>query len=151
MSKSGYTPQKKEIVGPGRYSPDGSRKMARQQSPAFADGAVRLGSSDNHLPGPADYCIPGLENSKELVYNTRYKKNGDWIAMSMSDAPSPEAYTIDRSLSRTAAKFPTSEFDKQTSIQKVGPGSYDTALSSVNKPTYNSGVIHMWKHNKKRT
>jgi hypothetical protein len=145
LSRSGQQPRKAEIVGPGRYSPEAVRRFRSQQSPAFADRSVRLGENDNRLPGPADYSIAQSAKQGRHFLATRYPKEGDWIATGMSDAPSPETYNIDRSLGKTAAQFPRSEFKKRMKMEKLGPGSYDTAQSSMMRHSYNSGVVHSFQ------
>jgi hypothetical protein len=101
--------------------------------------------SDNALPGPGEYTIVQVQKQGQHFLATRYPKEGDWIATSISEAPSPETYNIDRSLVKTAALFPKSEFCKQIKMEKLGPGSYNTAQSSLVRHSYNSGVVHHFK------
>jgi hypothetical protein len=58
----------------------------------------------------------------------------------INDAPSPEKYTIDRGLTRKASTFPKAEFMKERKMEKIGPGSYETATSTLIKKSFNAMV-----------
>jgi hypothetical protein len=127
------------VVGPGTYEARGRRTCPRK-SPPFADRSDRAWSGEFVTPSPVDYQ-PGADRTKPaLVLATRYPVHDDWVATLINDAPSPENYTIDRSLSKRPSTFPTTDTLKKAPMQKVGPGSYETATSSVIKKSFNVAV-----------
>jgi hypothetical protein len=91
-------------------------------------------------PSPADYYREANRLKPALVLTTRYPVHDDWVLSLVNDAPSPEKYTIDRGLSRKAGTFPKAEFMKERKMEKIGPGSYETATSTVIRKSFNAMV-----------
>jgi hypothetical protein len=63
----------------------------------------------------------------------------DWVMAAINDAPSPEAYVIDRGMARRKCTFPKAKDPKTRKKERVGPGSYETEIGLIKK-SYNAGV-----------
>ena len=131
-----------DVVGPGAYDiPE--EKLKPQLSPAFADREPRLPSSENDIPGPADYNIDFPVEKPASVFETRYSKYNDWAFSNMSDAPSAEKFTIDRSLgSRGWTISRNRRFRPNKDDGMAAPGQYDYHEPFV-KPSFNSAVHNL--------
>ncbi|OHT02602.1 hypothetical protein TRFO_07012 [Tritrichomonas foetus] len=129
-----------ENVGPGSYNLRREQKIKPQQSPAFIDGIKREGNDDNGNPSPDAYTLRYKKDIDATFINTRYPKKGDWIYESMSEAPSPEKYNVERSLGGPSYAFPKTKENKTRKKDPIGPGTYETNTSSVIHRSYNSAV-----------
>jgi hypothetical protein len=128
-----------EGIGPGSYEAPPRRNCPRN-SPAFADRSLRTTAAQYVTPSPADYPLPVAPLKLAGVRATRYPVHGDWVLANLSDAPSPENYTIERGIGKRRSTFPKAEFVKERRIEKVGPGSYETATSNLIKKSFNANV-----------
>ena len=136
------TRESKGIPGPGRYETSSSFEKHRpQNSPAFADGDERMKDSSNGIPGPADYLAHGDLDRAQSVLSTRYVKFDNWQRSSETCAPSPEKYTINRDLGgRTTKLRPLTRKPNVIVKEDLGPGSYETNISSFGVHSYNANV-----------
>ena len=131
-----------DVVGPGAYDMP-TTKLKPQLSPAFADKEPRLPSSENDLPGPADYSLDLYpEEKKASIFATRYSRYNDWALYNMSEAPSAEEFNIDRSLGGRGWTISRNKrFRKDKGNGFPAPGQYDYNQPFV-KPSFNSAVPH---------
>ena len=129
-----------DVVGPGAYDMP-TQKLKPQLSPAFADKEPRLPSSENDLPGPADYTIDQYPDEKQAyIFETRYSMQNDWAFNNMSVAPSAEAFYIDRSLGGRGWTISRNQrFRKDKDNGNPAPGQYNYNEPFV-KPSFNAAV-----------
>jgi hypothetical protein len=127
-------------IGPGCYEPQISAKVVRGKgSPAFVDGATRLFFDQNANPAPGDYQIDRrMEERGRSILNSRYENRGDFYEI--RESPSPDSYVIDRELHGVGRTIPRGEYRGERRNEKIGPGSYDTNVSSMRKRSYNVNV-----------
>lgn len=130
---------------PGDYDLPETNKQRPQQSPAFKSREVRMADGKNDTPGPADYSLDfPVEGKGARIFATRYSNKGDWTTANMSDAPSPEGYTIDRGMHGLRYSISRSDrFRKPPKKTALGPGEYDVDKPFL-KQSFNSAVPKLY-------
>jgi hypothetical protein len=125
-------------IGPGTY--DAYRPLVYpRQSPAFADASTHVLFPESFVPAPTDYTVEIRRDRVAMVHGMRDPVLGDWALSAMSDAPSPEKYTICRDLPGPKRLFPKAGPPPEHGIASIGPGSYYRPASLLRK-SFNSGV-----------
>ncbi|EAY02895.1 hypothetical protein TVAG_168970 [Trichomonas vaginalis G3] len=134
-----------EGPSPGDYNIPDPNKQKPQKSPAFQSKEIRMGSDSNDVPGPGEYDLDfPVEERETRIFATRYDNTGDWIKTTMTDAPSPEGYTINRDMKGPRYSISRSDrFRKNSKKTGLGPGQYNLDTPFL-KQSFNSAVPKLY-------